>query len=297
MSPKGVDVEIGGRHLTLSNLEKVLWPETGFTKGQVIDYYARVASVMVPHLVGRPVTLRRFPNGVEGGSFFEKNCPSHKPPWMQTVKMSDTTYCRIEEQAALVWTANLAAIELHPNLAVASDLERPSFMVFDLDPGPGADVLTCGRVAFLLRDTLDSLSLTSLIKTSGSKGLQLYVPLNSKSTYEETRAFSLGLAQVLEKAHPDLVVTTQEKSVRSNKVLIDWSQNSSFKTTIAVYSLRARPRPTASTPITWSELSDALEAGDASRLVFEAGEVLERVERLGDLMASVLTVQQSLPSL
>ena len=297
MSPKaGVDVEVGGRQLSLSNLEKVLWPEVGFTKGQMIDYYSRIAAVMAPHLVGRPVTLRRYPNGVNGPSFFEKNCPSHKPAWIETVRMSDTTYCRIEEQAALVWTANLAAVELHPNLAVASNLERPTAIVFDLDPGPGTDVLTCGQVALWLRDVLSSLSLTSFVKTSGSKGLQMYVPLNSAVTYSDTRAFSLALAQLMEKQHPSLIVTTQDRSVRKGKVLIDWSQNSDFKTTIAVYSLRARPRPTASTPITWDELSSAVDVGEASQLVFEAGEVLERVDRLGDLMAPVLSVQQELPA-
>jgi bifunctional non-homologous end joining protein LigD len=211
--------------------------------------------------------------------------------------MGDVAYCRLEEPAALVWVANLAAIELHPSLARGDNLEAPTAIVFDLDPGPGADVLTCGRVACLLRDALDSLSLTSLVKTSGSKGLQLYVPLNSGATYEETKPFSLALAQVLERAHPDLIVTTQDKSVRPDKVLIDWSQNTSFKTTVAVYSLRARPRPTVSTPVSWDEVEDACAAGDPAALVFDANEVLERIDKLGDLMAPVLTVGQQLPRL
>jgi bifunctional non-homologous end joining protein LigD len=292
-----VAVDVGGRHLKLSNLDKVLWPEAGFTKGEMIDYYARIAEVMVPHVAGRAITLRRFPNGVDQQSFFEKNCPSHRPSWVSTVDMEDVGYCQLSEPAALVWTANLAAIELHPTLARREDLERPTSVVFDLDPGPGADVITCSRVALLLRDALDMLGLTALVKTSGSKGLQLYVPLNSKASYDETRAFSLALAQVLERQQPDLVVTTQDKSVRPNKVLIDWSQNARFKTTVSVYSLRARLRPTASTPVSWDELEVACDNNDADALAFEPDQVLKRVERLGDLMAPVLELKQSLPVL
>ena len=297
MTDNTVDVDVSGRRLKLSNLEKVLWPEAGFTKAQMIDYYARVAEVMLPHVTGRPITLRRFPNGVDQQSFFEKNCPSHRPSWVSTVEMADVSYCQLSEPAALVWTANLAAIELHPSLAKRDHLERPTSVVFDLDPGPGADVITCGRVALLLREALGLLGLTALVKTSGSKGLQLYVPLNSKVSYEETRPFSLAIAQVLERQHPELVVTTQDKAVRPNKVLIDWSQNASFKTTVSVYSLRARPRPTASTPVSWEELEHACDADDADALVFEANQVLERIERFGDLMAPVLEVKQSLPVL
>jgi bifunctional non-homologous end joining protein LigD len=302
MASASVTVEMSGRQLKLSNLDKVLWPEAGFTKGQMIDYYARIAEVMVPHLAGRPITLRRYPNGVDGQSFFEKNCPSHRPPWLAVTDMTDRhgktiSFCLLEEQAALVWTANLAAIELHPALARGDRLDEPTSVVFDLDPGPGADVVTCGRVALLLRETLEALGLDSLVKTSGSKGLQLYVPLNSKITYEQTRPFSLALAQVLERAHPDLVVTTQDKAVRPNRVLIDWSQNTEFKTTVSVYALRARPRPTVSTPVTWEELAGAVAAGDGSRLVFETAQVLERVAEHGDLMAPLLTIEQSLPLL
>jgi bifunctional non-homologous end joining protein LigD len=297
-----VTVEMGGRQLKLSNLDKVLWPEAGFTKGQMIDYYARIAEVMVPHLAGRPITLRRYPNGVDGQSFFEKNCPSHRPPWLPVTDMTDRhsktiSFCLLEEQAALVWTANLAAIELHPSLARGDRLDQPTSVVFDLDPGPGADVVTCGRVALLIRETLEALGLMSLVKTSGSKGLQLYVPLNSASSYEQTRPFSLALAQVIEKAHPDLVVTTQDKSVRPNRVLIDWSQNTEFKTTVSVYALRARPQPTVSTPVTWDEVEAAVKAGDGTRLVFETAEVLERVAESGDLMAPLLSVEQTLPEL
>jgi bifunctional non-homologous end joining protein LigD len=297
-----VDVDLGGRHLRISNLDKVLWPESGFTKGQMIDYYARIAEVMVPHLAGRPITLRRYPDGVDGQSFFEKNCPSHRPPWIPVTPVTDRngksiSFCQVEEPAALVWTANLAAIELHPSLARGADLGRPTAVVFDLDPGPGADVITCARVAMLLREALEALGLGSLVKTSGSKGMQLYVPLNAATSYDQTRPFSLALAQVLERAHPDLVVTTQDKSVRPNRVLIDWSQNTDFKTTVAAYSLRARSLPTVSTPVTWQEVEAAVEHGDADRLVFQAGDVLERVAAHGDVMAPVLTMEQTLPDL
>jgi bifunctional non-homologous end joining protein LigD len=299
---ENVDVEIGGRQLRLSNLDKVLWPEVGFTKGQMIDYYARIAGVMVPHLEGRMVTLRRWPNGVEGQSFFEKNCPKHRPPWIPTVSYTDRhgktiEFCRIEEQAALVWTANLAAIELHPSLAKGEDIQRPLSIVFDLDPGPGTDVVTCGQVALLLRETLDHLKLKAWVKTSGSKGMQLYVPLNTNVTYEQTKPFSLALAQILERSHPELILTAMDKSLRKNKVFIDWSQNTDFKTTISVYSLRARPRPTASTPVTWEEIQAAVKKNDAARLTFEADQVLQRVDKMGDLMAPVLTTKQKLPDL
>jgi bifunctional non-homologous end joining protein LigD len=292
-----VEVDIGGRRLKLSNLDKVLWPKAGFTKGQMIDYYARIAPVMLAHVENRPITLRRYPNGVDKGSFFEKNCPSHRPPWLPTIEMGGIGYCCLGEPAALVWTANLAAIELHPSLARGDDLERPRSVVFDLDPGDGADVLTCARVALLLQEALGHLNLEAWAKTSGSKGLQVYVPLNTPVTYDETRPFSHALAQVLERRHPDLIVTTQDRSLRPKKVLIDWSQNTAFKTTVAVYSMRARDRPTASTPVEWAEVEAAIEAGDAERLVFEAPEVLKRVAEKGDLMAPLLSVEQALPAL
>jgi bifunctional non-homologous end joining protein LigD len=295
--PGSTAVRVDGRELSLSNLDKELWPGTGFTKGDMIDYYARIAPAMLPHLGGRPITLRRFPNGVEGGSFFEKNCPSHRPPWVATQEMGDVNYCLVEEPATLVWLANLAAIELHPTLACRPHLERPTAVVFDLDPGPPADVLTCARVALLLCRTLETLGLHSWVKTSGSKGLQVYAPLNVDVTYDDTKPWSQALARLLERAHPDLVVSSQDKAVRRGKVLIDWSQNTASKTTVSVYSLRARPRPTASTPVTWDEVDDALAAGDGGRLVFEAGETLARVADDGDLMAPVLQVAQALPGL
>jgi bifunctional non-homologous end joining protein LigD len=280
-----------------------MYPATGFTKGQVVDYYARIGPTLLPHLAGRPVTLKRYPNGVEGQSFYEKNCPKHRPEWMRTapvwteVSKRTIEYCLIDEVAALVWTANMAAIELHPSLARAEDLQRPTYVVFDLDPGPPADVLTCCRVALLVREVLDQLGLVSFVKTSGSKGMQLYVPLNSDVTYEDTRPFSLAMAQLLASRHPDLVVVEQKRELRPGKVLVDWSQNSDFKTTVSVYALRARERPTVSTPVTWDEVDAALSADDAGLLRFEAPDVLERVEERGDLFAELLTVEQLLPKL
>jgi bifunctional non-homologous end joining protein LigD len=281
-----------------------MYPATGFTKGEVIDYYARIAPVMLPHLAGRPITLKRYPNGVDGQSFYEKNCPKHRPDWLSTVEMTVSTkrrdvvnFCLLEETASLVWTANLAALELHPGVAVAADLDRPTYVVFDLDPGPPANVIECGRVAMLLREVLDRLGLAAWVKTSGSKGLQMYVPVNAPATFADTRDFSLALAQLLEKHHGDLVVTSQAKELRPGKVLIDWSQNARYKTTVAVYSLRARERPTVSTPVTWDEVDDAVSAGEADRLRFETADVLERVERDGDGFAPVLEKEQELPAL
>jgi bifunctional non-homologous end joining protein LigD len=269
----------------------------GFTKGEVIDYYAGIAPVMVPHLAGRPVTLRRWPNGVTEGSFFEKNCPSHRPDWLPTVTLGDVAYCSLEEPAALVWTANLAAIELHPTLARAPDLDAPTAMVFDLDPGAPADIVTCARVALLLRDILDRLSLTGVVKTSGSKGLQLYVPVAPATGYLATRTFSHLLARLIEKSYPDLVVTTQERAVRAGKVLIDWSQNSVTKTTVSVYSLRAWETPSVSTPVTWDEVVAAHDRDDAAALRFSPAEVLDRVAARGDLMAPLLEPGPALPKL
>ncbi|MGH9057426.1 MAG: non-homologous end-joining DNA ligase [Acidimicrobiales bacterium] len=296
MNARPVEVLVGDRTLKLSNLDKVLWPSTGFTKGGLIDYYARVADVMVPHLQGRPITLRRWPDGVDGGSFYEKNCPSHRPPWVEAVRMGEVHYCLLDEPAALVWVANLAAIELHPGLARAPALDSPTSVVFDLDPGPPADVLTCARVAMLLRATLDDLGLQAWPKTSGSKGLQVYVPVGAAARYAQAKPFAHALARLLERRHPDLVVSVMERAKRRDKVLIDWSQNTASKTTVAVYSVRALDEPSVSTPVGWDELDDALVAGDPGALRFGPSEVLERVSRLGDLHRPVLDVTQELPS-
>jgi bifunctional non-homologous end joining protein LigD len=290
--PTKIDVDVAGRRLTLSNLEKVLYPDAHFTKAEVIDYYARTAAVMVPHLAGRPITFKRYPDGVDGKYFFEKNAPSHTPEWVPTLPIDDITYPRIEEAAALVWAANLAAIEIHPGLARAEHLRQPDHVVFDLDPGEGTDIVECCQVALWLRDVLGDLGLQAWAKTSGSKGLQVYVPLHTPCDFEDTREFSFATAQLLEKWHPELIVTTQEKEKRKDKVLIDWLQNASFKTTIGVYSLRARPQPTVSTPVTWDEVVAADFADD---LRFTTEDVLARVEEQGDLWADMLTVSQKLP--
>ncbi len=292
-----MNIEVGGRLLSVSNRDKVFWPDTGFTKGRLLDYYEAVAEVMVPHLAGRPVTLRRWPDGVKGQTFFQKNAPKHRPEWIATVRLGDVDYLRLDEPAALVWAANLAAIEIHPGLARAPDLERPTAVVFDLDPGPPADILTCCRVAQILRGYLGRLGLQAWPKTSGSKGLQLYVPLNGDSTYDDTRPFGLALAHLAEAEHPDLVVSVIDRSQRRKKVLIDWAQNAPSRTTVAAYSVRALDRPSVSTPVTWDELDEALRRDRAGLLRFSPEEVLARVQERGDLMAPVLEARQELPEI
>jgi bifunctional non-homologous end joining protein LigD len=282
------------RAVEISNRDKVFWPASGFTKGELVDYYAAVATFMVPHLTGRPITLRRWPNGVEGQTFFQKNAPKHRPEWMGTVRLGDVDYLRIDEPAALVWAANSAAIEIHPGLAPAPNLDQPSALVLDLDPGEGSDMITCCQVALILKDYLQRAELEVWPKTSGSKGLQLYVPLNDGTTYDATRAFAENLARVAETEHPDLIISTIEKVRRRKKVLIDWAQNAPSRTTVAVYSVRARSLPTVSTPVTWDEVASAETAADLS---FDTGAALDRIDRFGDLMAPVLTTRQSLPSL
>jgi bifunctional non-homologous end joining protein LigD len=294
-----VHVEVEGRELSLSNLDKVMYPETGFTKGQVIDYYTRIAPVVLPHLRDRPLTLKRYPNGVEGGHFYEKQCPSHRPDWVRSeaVELSSKTihFCICDELPTLVWLANLADLELHPSLSKVPDVERPTIMAFDLDPGPGTGLAECCEVALLLREALSALGLESVPKTSGSKGIQVYVPLNGTDVdYDHgTKLISNALARHLESAHPKLIVSSQKKELRKNKVLIDWSQNDEHKTTVGVYSLRARERPTVSTPLAWDEI----EAGDPDALVFEADDVLARVKERGDLFAPVEELEQRLPEL
>lgn len=276
----------------VTNRDKVFWPATGFTKGQLVDYYAAVADAMVPHLRARPITLRRWPNGVEGQTFFQKNAPKHRPDWMGTVTLGDVDYLRIDEPAALLWAANSAAIEIHPGLARAEALDRPSAVVLDLDPGEGSDIITCCEVAGILRGYLDRLDLRAWPKTSGSKGLQLYVPLNNGTTYDRTRPFAETLARVAESEHPDLITSAIEKASRRKKVLIDWAQNAPSRTTVAVYSVRARDRPTVSTPVTWDEVEQAESKDD---LTFDTDAALERLRERGDLMAPALSEQQELP--
>jgi bifunctional non-homologous end joining protein LigD len=293
-------VQVGERTLTLSNLDKVLYPAAGFTKAEVIDYYARIAPAMLPHLEGRALTFRRFPDGVEGGSFFEKRCPGHRPPWLPVAlgpgdRKGGIEYCVLDEPAALVWAANMAALEIHAPMALAEDLDVPRAVVFDLDPGAPADLHTCCELALSIREVLAAVGLEVWAKTSGSKGLQLYVPVNSTLAHEDASSFALAVGQLLERQEPARVVTTMTKAVRPGKVFVDWSQNNRHKTTVAVYSLRARPRPTVSTPVTWDEVTACANGDDD--LVFEAVDVLDRVDDRGDLFAEVLTVQQELPGL
>jgi bifunctional non-homologous end joining protein LigD len=300
-----VTVDVDGRHLTLSNLGKVLYPEAGFAKGEVIDYYSRIAPTLLPHLTDRPLTVKRYPNGVDEKFFFEKNAARGTPSWVRTVTLPvpgstmnrDTIdFVVVEELATLVWLANLADLELHTSLALAAAPAHPTILAFDLDPGPPATIVECARVALGLREAFDHLGLEAFPKTSGSKGMQVYVPLNTPATYDDTKSFSYGLAQLLERRHPELVVSDMKKSLRRGKVLVDWSQNDEHKTTVSVYSLRARERPTASTPVTWDEVEAAAASGDPAELDFSADAVLDRVAEHGDLFAGVLELEQRLPT-
>src|SRR5215469_5473151 len=296
-------VEIQGKSLKLSNLQKVLYPVAGFTKKDVIDYYVRIAPAILPHLHQRCLTRKRYPDGVDAEPFFEKNAPQHKPAWVKTAGVwseggrRTVHYILADDLATLVWLANLAALELHPSLALAEDIKCPTDMVFDLDPGPPANIVQCCQVAVWLREIFDHFRLQSFPKTSGSKGLQIYVPLNTPTTFEATKLFSHALAQLLEQEHPDHVVSDMKKQIRTGKVFVDWSQNDEHKTTIAVYSLRAREHPTVSTPVTWEEVERTLKKKDAGLLVFESSKTIERYEQEGDVFAPVLSVKQKLPDL
>jgi bifunctional non-homologous end joining protein LigD len=300
----GVAIELQGRTLKLTNLEKVLYPASGFTKGDLIAYYAQVAPALLPHLAGRPLTLKRYPDGVQGKRFYEKHTPAHRPAWVRTAPIwSGQTkrtidYCLCEDLATLVWLANLAAIELHPSLSRASALARPTTLAFDLDPGAPASIVQCCEVALLLREMFGELGLKAFAKTSGSKGLQVYVPLNEPDvTYEQTKPFAHAVARLFESRRPELVVSRMARASRRGKVLIDWSQNDEHKTTVVVYSLRAREDPTVSTPLTWEEVGDCVSSGDPDALRFQATDALARVRARGDLFAEVLSLRQRLPEL
>ncbi len=282
-------VTVDGRTLEVSNLTKVLYPATGFTKGEVIDYYVRVASAILPQLHDRPLTMVRWPNGVDDKHFFEKRCPSHAPEWVATAavpsgRVGTVNHVVCNDLPTLVWLANLASLELHTLLAVSERLDHPTHIMFDLDPGPRADLLTAGRVAMQIRGIVEGAGQTIRIKTSGSKGLHLSMPVTDPEyTYDQTRPFAHAVAQALEQQFPDLVVSVQKKEARGGKILVDWNQNGFTNTTVAAYSLRATPEPRVSTPITWDELDDAMVAGDLARLTFGPDQVVERIERLGDL--------------
>jgi bifunctional non-homologous end joining protein LigD len=296
-------LKVGSRTLEVSNLNKVLYPAVGFTKGQVIDYYARIAPVLLPHLKDRPLTMKRYPNGVDREFFYEKRCPSHRPSWVRTAHIWSegnddyVDYCLINDLPSLVWAANLGDIELHTSLAKAQNRQRPTMLVFDLDPGPPATIVECARVAFWLKEVLDAFKLQVFAKTSGSKGLQLYIPLNTPVTYDQTKPFALALAQRMEREHPRDVVSKMQKNLRTGKVFIDWSQNDDHKTTICVYSLRAKDHPTVSTPVTWEEVDAVREKKKPELLVFTSDDAIERAEKHGDLFEPVLKLKQKLPKL
>src|SRR5947207_3788527 len=299
--PNKAELIVEGKKLSVSNLDKVLYPKAGFTKGQVIDYYIRIAPVLLPHLEDRPLTMKRYPNGVEAEFFYEKNCPAHRPKWVKTAKVwsegnnRTMDYCLANDLPTLVWAANLADLELHTSLSRKQDVARPTMMVFDLDPGTPADIVQCCQVGLWLRDLLSEMKLKSFAKTSGSKGLQVYVPLNTAVTYDQTKDLSRSLAQYLEREHPKLVTSNMSKAVRKGKVFVDWSQNDEHKTTICVYSLRARDEPTVSTPVSWDEVEKCLKKKNTGLLKFRSDEALVRVEKLGDLFEPVEKLKQKLP--
>lgn len=299
---KASQLDVGGRTINVTNLDKVLYPQTGFTKGDLINYYIRISPVLLPHLKDRPITLKRYPDGVDGFFFYEKKCPSHRPKWVKTTRVAkseggEINYCLMNDLPALVWAANLADLELHTFLHRAAAVGRPTTLAFDLDPGPPADIVLCCQVGLRLKAIFDALGMESFAKTSGSKGLQVYVPLNTPVTYKRTKAFAHALAQFLERQFPETVVSKMQKSLRGGKVLVDWSQNDDHKTTINVYSLRAKSRPSVSTPVTWDEVSETLKRKDSAVLVFNYDDVLERVRKLGDLFSPVLELKQNLPRL
>jgi bifunctional non-homologous end joining protein LigD len=295
------ELEVDGRTLMVSNLQKVLYPEAGFTKANVIDYYIKIAPVLLPHLKDRPITLKRYPEGVEGFFFYEKQCPSHRPKWVRTTKVPSNReaghidYCVMNDLPALVWAANLADLELHTFLHRAPAIEKPTMMAFDLDPGAPADIVQCCQVGLWLREIFAEMGMQAFAKTSGSKGLQVFVPLNTATTYDQTKEFAHRLAESLERKHPELIVSKMLKSLRKGKVLIDWSQNDEHKTTVCVYSLRAKAQPSVSTPVTWEEVEATWKQKKPERLTFLTEDVLKRVDRLGDLFAPVLTLKQKLP--
>ncbi len=299
--PNKAELTVEDRKIQVSNLAKVLYPKAGFTKGQVIDYYIRIAPVLLPHLRDRPLTMKRYPDGVEGEFFYEKNCPSHRPKWVQTAQVWSESndrmmnYCLVQDLPTLVWAANLADLELHTSLSRKNNIERPTMMVFDLDPGAPADIVQCCQVGLWLRDLLGNMKLKSFPKTSGSKGLQVYVPLNTSVTYDQTKDLSRALAQHLEGEHVDLVTSNMSKAVRKGKVFVDWSQNDEHKTTICVYSLRAREEPTVSTPVGWDEVENCLKKKKADLLKFQSDKLIARVEKRDDLFEPVEELKQKLP--
>jgi bifunctional non-homologous end joining protein LigD len=293
-------LQVEGKSVPVSNLEKVYYPKAGFTKGEVISYYIKIAPLLLPHLAGRPLTMKRYPNGVDAPFFYEKQCPKPRPSFVKTTKVArhhepgEIEYCLVNNLPTLVWAANLGDLELHTFLSKAPHVHKPTQIVFDLDPGPPADAVQCAQVALWIKEMFDNLGLQIFVKSSGSKGMQVYVPLNTSATYATTSPFAKAVAQTLERAHPELVVSDMKKVLRKGKVLVDWSQNSETKTTVSVYSLRAKERPFVSMPLEWAEVEACLRKKNASLIFFEAAEALKRAEKKGDLFAPVLTLKQDL---
>jgi len=294
-------VRLEGHPLALTNLEKVLYPAAGFTKAEVIDYYVRVAPVLLPHLGGRPLNLKRYPDGVEAPFFFQKECPANHPDWLPTTRVESGSgggainYCMADDTAGLVWLVNAGNLEMHTFLATATDVERPTVVAFDLDPGPGAGLVQCCEVALWVKEWLGAAGVACYPKVSGGKGMQVYAPLNTPVTYEATRTMALAVALAIEREHPKAVTSNMRKDRRTGRVLVDYSQNSRHKSTVSAYSLRGQPTPTVSAPLLWSEVEDGA-AGEAQHLRFTPDDVLERVRRNGDLFAEVLTRRQRLPA-
>ncbi|HEX9889136.1 MAG TPA: non-homologous end-joining DNA ligase [Nitriliruptorales bacterium] len=301
--PERQVVTVEGRELGVSNLDKVLYPEVGFSKAHVIDYYVKIAPVLLPHLAGRPLTMLRCPDGVQGERFFEKRCPDHRPEFVGTVRLGRegkdkvVDHCDIGDVAALVWVANLASLELHTSLARKPDTFTPTMVVFDLDPGAPATIVECARVAMWLHEVFERLDLVAVPKTSGGSGMQVYVPVNTPTGYEQTKGFALAVGQLLERVHGEHVTTNMNKRERTGKVFIDWSQNVLTKTTVCAYSLRARAQPTVSTPLRWEEVAALADGGDADQARFLPPDVLARVDAHGDLFAPAAQVEQALPEL
>lgn len=302
--PNQTVMEINKLNVALSNLDKVFYTASNFTKAQVIDYYIRIAPVLLPHLTGRPLTLKRYPNGATAKFFYQKECPSFRPNWLSTVpvwsesKKRSINFCLAQDLPSLIWAVNLAAIELHTSLSRSDDILRPTMLVFDLDPGHPATIVHCAEVALTLHRILLESNLKSFPKTSGSKGMQVYIPLNTRTiTYTQTKEFAHSLAKILEQQNPSLVVSKMKKDLRKGKIFIDWSQNDDHKTTVCVYSLRAKKYPTVSTPVTWEEVEAAHLQQAPDLLSFTSDQALERVQTMGDLFAPVLELQQTLPNL
>lgn len=300
---KKMTARIGEKNLSLSNLDKDLYPSFGFTKAHVLEYYRQISPYILPHLIDRALTLKRYPNGAQGDFFFEKRCPRYRPAWVQTADVPQAdgekmTVCLVNDLDTLMWVSNLASLELHVPMARASSPGTPDFLVFDLDPGEGMSIIDCAHVAFILRHVLKDLKLECYPKTSGKKGLHVYVPLNRKETkFEDTKRFSKTVAEVMQRNYPDTVTSIMAKEMRKGKVFINWAQNGTSNTTVCVYSLRAAEKPTVSTPLTWDELDSIAASGDPGKFEFISSDVIGRVEKNGDLFADLLTRKQKLPYL